>query len=306
MQMAAFLPLLLFSLMQGQNTTDQRIPLHHMSVVSLGTCWAVNGARRHAQPRNWPAVDYARRNDMRRTLFFMIVFLALFIIDCFAQPEVVLEHKLPPGWKYKEFSISLSNSKALLLFQDLSDEILLLNKPPRRLQVLDKDNKLISDFIIDGKYWLSAITSDNRIFLHDGDESGCAHIKAIDLNGNELYEAEAEGRWPIFSGKDIALVPGPMDIGPISIIDGYTGREKFRYSVPAQRNKSFRISSFLPFCEDGFYVVGIGATLFLKSYLHQGERYWKIEDIGGNIEGSKYLNDELIAVSYNQNDFHNK
>jgi hypothetical protein len=243
---------------------------------------------------------------MKRNIFLVIVLLGLVIVDCYAQAEVILEHKLPPGWKYKGASISQSNTKAIFLIQDISDDILLRNTLPRRLQVLDKDNALISEISIDGKYWLSTITSDNRIFLHDGDESGCNHIKAIDIYGNDLFEAAAEGRWPVFSSKDIALVPGPMDIGPISIIDGYTGREKLRYRVPTHGDKPVRISTFLPFSDDGFYVVGIGATLFLKSYLHQGMRYWKVDDIGGNIESSMYLNDDMIAVSYKKNDFHDK
>lgn len=54
------------------------------------------------------------------------------------------------------------------------------------------------------------------------------------------------------------------------------------------------------------YVIGIGATLGLKSYLQPDKIYWQIQDIGGNIDQGFFLDDQdeqYIAVGYRLDDF---
>lgn len=50
-----------------------------------------------------------------------------------------------------------------------------------------------------------------------------------------------------------------------------------------------------------FYVIDMGASLFLKSYCEPVKTYWQITNIGGNINDVRFLNRELIAVSYGFN-----
>lgn len=50
-----------------------------------------------------------------------------------------------------------------------------------------------------------------------------------------------------------------------------------------------------------FYVIDMGASLFLKSYYEPVKTYWQITNIGGNINDVRFLNRELIAVSYGFN-----
>jgi hypothetical protein len=159
--------------------------------------------------------------------------------------------------------------------------------------------------IIPDRFYFSKITGNDRIILCDGDESGCGRIKVLDLLGKEEYTIAAEERWPVISpcGKDIALIPGPSVVGPVSIIDEDTGREKVRIGPPAINNKALRIACFFPLGDDGLYVQGVGATLSLKSYLHIGEVFWKIQDIGGNIEKGMFLNDGYLAIGYGTDDF---
>lgn len=245
---------------------------------------------------------------MKKLIILATLLMGFIVIDSLGQMETVLEHKVPPGWKYKSFSISSSQVKALFFLPDLSDEALLTSAFPRRLQVFSSENSLIADLTIADNYRLRSITKNDKIILGDGDESGCGHIKLLDLLGNELYTVNAEGRWPVVApyGKDIALVPGLQDIGPVSIIDEDTGKEKLRINPPESKNKTFKISAFFPLGEEGFYVQGVGATLMLKSYLHVNERYWKIQDIGGNINQGIMLNDEYLAVNYRIDDFSSK
>jgi hypothetical protein len=242
---------------------------------------------------------------MKKIISLAVLLMGLVVIDSLAQVETILEHKVPPGWRYKSFAVSRSDIKALYFLPVLPDEVLLTENHPGRLQVFNEKNNLIADLIIEDNYRLSKISRNDRIILCDGEESGCYHIKVLDPSGKEMYTTKAEGRWPVTApyGKDIALVPGQEDIGPVSIIDEDTGREKARISPPTGKDKAFRIAAFFPLGEDGLYVQGVGATLCLKSYLHINEVYWKIQDIGGNIKSGVFLNDEYLAIRYGTDDF---
>ncbi|MGQ9671873.1 MAG: hypothetical protein ACUVV5_01930 [Candidatus Aminicenantales bacterium] len=50
-----------------------------------------------------------------------------------------------------------------------------------------------------------------------------------------------------------------------------------------------------------FYGIDMGASLFLKSYYESLKTYWQITNIGGNINDVRFLNQELIAISYGFN-----
>jgi hypothetical protein len=245
---------------------------------------------------------------MKRITMLAFLMLGFLVIPSLSQTETVLEHRLPVGWKLKDYSISQSNVKALFLFPDLSQDMLLTDNFPRRLQVFDESNNVLSDFIIDDSYRLLGITRSDKIIIYNGDEESCYRIKVLDVLGREYYTAETGGRWPskALFGKDIALIPGHLTSGPISIIDEDTGREKASFGQLMSGDKAFPFAAFLPIGKDGFYVVGIGASLFLKSYLHTGEVYWTVQDLGGDIKDSLFLNDDLIAVSYGTDDFRGK
>lgn len=240
---------------------------------------------------------------MKRNVFFITLLVGLVVLDSLGQAEVILDHKLPSGWKFKSFAISHSGVKALYLFQDLPQEVLFTRNLPKRLQVFDKANNLINDLIFEDNYWLDSFTRDDGIILYQGDESGCYQVKVIDLDGKARFIAKAEGRWPgaALLGHDIALVS--FEPGPCSIIDAGSGREKLRYGPIPGRGESPEPYCFLPIGENGMYIVGIRETLFLKSYLHREKDFWKIDNVGGDIIYGKFLDDELLAVGYERKDF---
>ena len=245
---------------------------------------------------------------MKKTITFILLAIGLVVIDSIGQVGTLLDHNLPPGWKFKSFDVSRSGTKALYLIPDLPDEVLLTEKFPSRLQVFSTDNILITDLPIEENFSFSKFTRNDRIILCQGEESGCDRIRVLDLLGKELYTINAEGRWPIAAplGKEIALVPGPEEVGSVSIIDEDTGREKAKIGPPALRDKYLKIAAFFPLGEDGFYVQGIGATLCLKSYLHRGEVYWQVQDIGGNIKSGLILSDEHLAIRFGMEDLSEK
>ncbi|MDD8020996.1 MAG: hypothetical protein PHU81_07435 [Acidobacteriota bacterium] len=245
---------------------------------------------------------------MKKIIPFAVLFLGIMLSYSLAQVETVLEKPVPPGWKYKAFSISSSKAKALSFLQDVPDLVLLTQHLPRRFQFFSSDNTLTADFFLEDNYYLGHMTKDNKVILVDSDGGDCYRLKALDISGKELYVVDTEGRWPCPSpdGKDIALIPGPSQIGPVSIIDSHTGREKAIIDLPAMKDKSVKIGTLLPLGEGGLYVIGIGATLCLKSYSEPNKTYWQIQDIGGNIDKSFFLDDQddqYIAVGYRLDDF---
>jgi len=242
---------------------------------------------------------------MRKTGLFIIFLMGWLVLESFGQAEVVFEHKLPPGWKYKSFSISRSGLKALYLLPDLPDLVLLEGEFQKRLQVFDKDGNLINDLMLEEWWWLGGFTRDDHIVLKYGDENGISSIEVMNIEGKKISSANVGGRWPTAAhlGKDIAFIPRRGEDGAVSIVDEATGREKARFEQPTHDGKTIGMSCFLPIGEDGMYVVGVGGTLFLRSYLHPGKEIWVIPDIGGDIRYSWFLDDELIFFSYGKDDF---
>jgi hypothetical protein len=240
---------------------------------------------------------------MKKTLPFIIFLMGLAVLGTFGRAEVILDHKLPAGWKYKSWAMSRSGFKAIFLLPDLPDMMLLTRDFPKRLQVFDKVGNLVNDMILEENYRLSGFTRDNKIILTRGDENGCYRIKVVETDGRVCFIADAGGRWPSTAlfGREIALVPGvSSDFAPCSIIDAETGKEKFRIGPLSMKRPD---ACFLPVGEDGLYIVGIDEALFLRSYLHKGMDFWKIENIGGSIEHYGFLDEKYLAIQYRIDDF---
>jgi len=248
------------------------------------------------------------RNQIKKIILVVVLFLGVMLNDSLAEVETVLEQPVPPGWKYKDFSISPSKAKALSFLRDVPDLVLLTQHLPRRFQFFSPDNTLTADFFLEENYYLGPLTKDNKAILVDSDGGDCYRLQVLDISGKELYVVDTDGRWPCPSpnGKDIALTPGPSQISPVSIIDGDSGREKAIIGLPTMKGKSVKIGTLLPLGEGGLYVIGIGATLCLKSYLQPDKIYWQIQDVGGNIDQGFFLDDQddqYIAVGYRLDDF---
>ncbi|PMP73415.1 MAG: hypothetical protein C0180_06825 [Aciduliprofundum sp.] len=235
---------------------------------------------------------------MKKTIMILLI-TGLVLLPSLAQ-EVIHEYMIPHGWKFKEYF-----SRALYLLPDLPDEQLVKGDIPRRLLIFDSQDNLISDLTLEPGWWFGGYIGD-KILLTNSDENGTYLIKLIDLNGKEIYRVKAQGRWleQATFGKDFALVPSKVQgqIGPISIIDGEKGQEKFRFG-PYQGPNGPSIPDCFDLIGEGYYLVGKGATLFLKSYYEPQKTFWQISNVGGNITECRSLNKELIAVGYGFDDF---
>jgi hypothetical protein len=242
---------------------------------------------------------------MKLKMLAISIFLGFMVVGALCQSEVVLERKMPAGWILRKAAISSSGEKALFFFQDLPQEVRLTGHFPKRLQIFDKNNNSTADFIIEDDYWLSDITRDSRIILTKGDENSVQRVKVVDLKGNELFSIPSEGRFPepALLGKEIALVPRQGQVGPISIIDDETGRENLRFERVSVKPEIANNICFRSIGEDGMFIEGIGAALALKSYLNENKDLWRLPDIGGNIKDCRFLDDELLVVEYERNDF---
>ncbi|MDD8021015.1 MAG: hypothetical protein PHU81_07535 [Acidobacteriota bacterium] len=228
----------------------------------------------------------------RIKIFVLIMSLSLLLAS---GQELVFEQKLPPGWKFKQYY-----PRALYLIQDISEEQLVKGNTARRLMIFDNRHNIIADFIIPDNYWFNGFIGEN-ILLADQDESGVSVVRLVDLNQKEIYRVETQGRWPqpALLGHDFALVPDRdhLQTGSISIMDGETGQEKFRFG-PFSSPKGPIIPDSFELIGEGFYLVGMGASLFLKSYSEPRKTIWQIQNIGGNIRDARALNKELIVVGY--------
>lgn len=241
---------------------------------------------------------------MKIRIFAISVLAGLLVQGVPSQSKIVFEHKLPPGWMFRKAAISPSGERAIFLFQDLPSEARLAGNIEKRLQLFDKNSNLTADLAMDD-YWLSDFTRDSRVILTQGTEEGVSRIKVIDLNGKELFNVPSEGRFPepALLGGEISLIPRQGQIGPISIIDGETGRELFRYEAVTVKPVEADYTCFLSIGKDGLFIVGMGATISLKSYVAGVKTIWRIQDIGGNIVDSRFLNDEFLAVEYERRDY---
>jgi len=239
---------------------------------------------------------------MRKTIMILIL-TALILLPLLAQ-EDIHEYKIPSGWKFKHYR-SGELFRALYLVPDLPEEQLLGGKVKARLLVFDKQDNLISDLILEPGWWFGYFIGE-KILLEQGDEMGIYFIKLVDLDGKEIYNLNTQERWVNAGliGNDLVLEPLKErgQIGPISIIDGEMGREKFRLE-PFQGPNGPSIPDCFLLIGDGFYVVGKGASLFLKSYFEPNKTYWQIWNIGGNIKEAMFLNKDLMAIGYGFDDF---
>ncbi|MGB9836152.1 MAG: hypothetical protein ACPLRX_05380 [Candidatus Saccharicenans sp.] len=238
-----------------------------------------------------------------KKIIMILLISGLILLPSLTQ-EVIHEYKIPPGWKFKRYH-SGDLYKALYLLPDLPDEQLVKGDVPRRLLIFDSQDNLISDLTLEPGWWFGGYIGD-KILLEESDEYGTYLIKLADLNGKEIYRVKAQGRWlnQATFGKDFALVPSKVQgqIGPISIIDGETGKEKFRFG-PYQGPNGPSIPDCFVLIGEGHYLVGKGASLFLKSYYEPQKTFWQIWNIGGNITDCRSLNKELIAVGYGFDNF---
>jgi hypothetical protein len=221
--------------------------------------------------------------------------------------EVVLERALPPGWVFKSFYYkphdenARSALKALFLIQDLPVEIRASGRVARRLQVFDSAGNPVADLILPEWHWFEGFIGNDRLLVSLGDEGGAGQVKVLDLNGHEIYSLEAGGRWvqQAVLGSDFALVPRlGEETGPVSIIDGEKGREKLKIGPYPEGPQGLPLPSCFLLIGDGYFLTGLGATLFLENYNQPGQKLWMIKDIGGNIQEARILRKDLIAVSY--------
>ena len=239
---------------------------------------------------------------MKKTIMILLL-SALILLPLLAQEDVHI-YNIPPGWKFKRFH-SRELFRALYLLPDLPDEQLVRGDVPGRLLVFDKQDNLISDLNLEPWWWLKTFIGD-KILLEQADEDGTYFIELVDLNGKEIYSLNTHDRWvaKALIGNDLVLEPSKerQQIGPISIIDGETGQEKFRLEPFQGPNGPSMPDCFL-LIGDGFYVIGKGASLFLKSYYEPNKTFWQIWNIGGNIKDAMFLNKDLIAIGYGFDDF---
>jgi hypothetical protein len=241
---------------------------------------------------------------MNRSRSLLIILAWLSLCPSLGRAEVVLDHKLPAGWRFGGFCVSRSGSTAIRLHPDLPDLLLLTQRHPGRLQVFDKAGNLIKDRIIEPGSYPYGFTRDGKLILAWGDENGCSRIKVLAPGLELLFAADAGGRWPeeALLGGEIALIPQvSSDLGlPCSVIDDRTGSEKFRIG-PLSKTKPEAL--FVAIGKDDLFFAGVDKTLFLRSYRDPEKDIWRIEDIGGTIEHLLYLDDDRLAVSYATDDF---
>lgn len=124
----------------------------------------------------------------------------------------------------------------------------------------------------------------------------------FDSQGRELFETLTKGRatWPALLGREIGLAEedGNAIKGPVSIIDGETGRERITYGPPSGGKRIKGFSGFLPIGEGGKFLIALGSTVFLKSYLQPGTDIWKIDNIGGNVRSIRPIDENHVGIKY--------
>jgi hypothetical protein len=226
--------------------------------------------------------------------------IMLLTLTSLAAASDVFEYKIPPGWKFKDAAISKSGMKVLVLWQDLQLEFPVKHLAPSRLVIFDSDDRPVNDIIFEKIRWLRP-TRDEKILLIEGENEKTEKVSVFDMSGNKISEFATQSRlpYPALRGRDIGLgyvPPGtPQNfIGPVSIIDGETGREKISYGPPSKG----ALSGFLPIGVDGNFVIASGATVFMRSYLHPETVIWTIRNIGGNVYTIGPVDDDLISIRY--------
>jgi hypothetical protein len=220
----------------------------------------------------------------------------------------VFEVKIPPGWLFRDAAISESGLKAVLTWEDVPREVALYGNFASRLLIFDKDDRLVNDLTFSNIKFLR-LTRDDKIILMEAPNERTEKITVFDSQGRELFEIPTKGRMPrpALLGKEISLENreiGEYEItGPVSIIDGETGQERITYGPPSGGKRIKGFSDFLPIGEGGKFLVALGSTVFLKTYLQPGTDIWNINNIGGNVTIIRPIDENYVGIQYEIKDF---
>jgi hypothetical protein len=245
--------------------------------------------------------------EMRLKHLFFLLFLLISLIS-FARAADVFEYKIPPGWIFHDAVLSEGGLKAVVIWEDVPIETALHGNFASRLLIFDRDDLLINELTFANPEFLR-LTRDDKIILMEAPNERTEKITVFDSQGRELFEIPTKGRMPrpALLGKEIGL--GRQEIGeneitgPVSIIDGETGQERITFGPPSGGKRIKGFSGFLPIGEGGKYLVALGATVFLKTYLHPGTDIWKINSIGGNVTIIRPIDENHVSIKYEIKDF---
>jgi len=242
---------------------------------------------------------------LKHLFFLLFVFISLVSLVGAAD---VFECKIPPGWVFRDAVLSESGLKAVVIWEDVPNDIALQGNFASRLLIFDKDDRLVNELTF-AKPKFPRLTRDDKIILEEAPNEKTEKITVFDSQGRELFEIPTKGRgpWAALLGKEIGLgykeigSPGEI-IGPVSIIDGETGQERITFGPLSGGKRIKGFSGFLPIGEGGKYLVALGATVFLKNYLHPGTYIWKINSIGGNVRSIDPIDENYVGIQYHIGD----
>jgi hypothetical protein len=248
---------------------------------------------------------------MKLKHLFFLLFMLISLVS-FVGAADVFECKIPPGWHFHDAAISESGLKAVVTWEDVSEEVARNGNYASRLLIFDKDDRLVNELTFANPKFLR-LTRDDKIILEELMEAPREEVEKItvfDSQGRELFETPTKGRWswPALLGREIGLAreDGAEITGRISIIDGETGQERITFGPPSGSKRIKGFSGFLPIGEGGKYLVALGGTVFLKTYLHPGTSIWKIDSIGGNVRSIYPIDENLVGIKYEINDHKHK
>jgi len=237
-------------------------------------------------------------------LFFLL--FVLISLRPLAGASDVFEVKIPPGWLFRDAAISESGLKAVVIWEDVPIEVALYGNFASRLLIFDKDDRLVNDLTFSTFKFLQ-LTRDDKIILREAPNEISKKITVFDSQGRELFETLTKGRatWPALLGREIGLAEedGNAIKGPVSIIDGETGQERITYGPPSGGKRIKGFSDFLPIGEGGKFMVALGSTVFLKTYLQPGTDIWNIDNIGGNVTSINPIDENYVGIKYEIKDF---
>ncbi len=223
--------------------------------------------------------------------------LAVAFMSITLNAQLIKEYEIPEGWVFKKAGTLKNGFDCILIWPDIPDEQKRAAAFPSRLMIFDDAGRPINDITLDKPSFFSN-NRDEKIILDQGNS-----IEVLDPYGRTLFCRETGGRFPQPSllGKDIGLIyrdPGGDFIeGPVSIIDGMTGRELITLTLPSGHQlKGF--TGFLPIGDGGHFLISMGATVLLQTYKEPGKTIWSIPDIGGNVVDIYPVDDRYAAVQY--------
>lgn len=233
--------------------------------------------------------------------------------SCSARDPASFDYPIPTGWHVRDVGVSESGLTALVIWQSVPNDQALKGDFASRLLLFDRAGRPVFDLRFENPRFLQ-MTRDDRIILAEGNE-GTSRIAVFDAKGRELFAIPTWGRSsvPALLGREIGLwVPnGPLGkegIQRLSIIDGGDGRERisFEANCPCGISDPNGFCGFLPIGEGGYYLLGSGKSISLRTYLRPGPDLWKIDDIGGGVVEMSPLDQSRVAVAYQQVDVEQK